>query len=80
VAIDSPEGSGPIIVDFSDCGFVDSAGVRALIAGARRLEGSGRRLRITGARAQVRGLFQLILLDEAPAIDVDQTEEPGGAS
>jgi anti-sigma B factor antagonist len=71
-AIDSPDGKGPVIVDFSACGFVDSAGVRVLIAGARRLAGSGRRLRVTGAREQVRDLFTLIALDDAPAIELEQ--------
>jgi anti-anti-sigma factor len=73
-AIDSPRGTGPVIVDFSGCGFVDSAGVRALITAARRLDGSGRRLRVTGAREQVGHLFKLIVLDEAPAIELEQAE------
>ena len=72
-AIDSP-GGGQLVVDFSECGFVDSVGVRALIGGARRLDGSGRKLRISGARAQVRDLFNLIVLDEAPSIEFNGRE------
>jgi anti-sigma B factor antagonist len=58
-----------ITVDFANCSFVDSSGVRALITAARALERSNRTLRITGARAQVRELFQMIVLDRAPAIE-----------
>jgi anti-sigma B factor antagonist len=58
-----------VAVDFANCSFVDSSGVRALIVAARKMEQSGRTLRITGARAQVRDLFQMIVLDRAPAID-----------
>jgi anti-sigma B factor antagonist len=58
-----------VTVDFANCSFVDSSGVRALVAAARALEKSGRTLRITGARAQVRELFQMIVLDRAPAIE-----------
>ena len=72
-AIDSAYG-GQVVVDFGECGFVDSVGVRALIRGARRLDGSGRTLRISGARAQVRDLFNLIVLDEARSIDFNDDE------
>jgi anti-anti-sigma factor len=65
---------GTVVIDFSDCGFVDSVGVRALIRGGRRLDGSGRTLRVTGARAQVRDLFRLIVLDEAPSIEFNGRE------
>jgi anti-sigma B factor antagonist len=63
-----------VAVDFTNCNFVDSSGVRALITGARTLERSGRTLRITGAHAQVRDLFQMIVLDRAPAIDFVDVE------
>jgi anti-sigma B factor antagonist len=72
-AIDSPAG-GQVAVDFSECGFVDSVGVRALVSGARRLDGSGRKLRISGARTQVRDLFNLIVLDEARSIEFNGSE------
>jgi anti-sigma B factor antagonist len=66
-----------VTVDFANCNFVDSAGVRALITAARELEKSGRTLRITGAHAQVRDLFQMIVLNRAPAIDfVDEGDQP----
>jgi anti-sigma B factor antagonist len=65
--IESTERS--VTVDFANCNFVDSSGVKALIAGARTLERSGRTLRITGAHAQVRELFRMIVLDRAPAIE-----------
>jgi anti-sigma B factor antagonist len=58
-----------VTVDFANCSFVDSSGVRALISAARTLDKSGRTLRITGARAQVRDLFQMIVLDRAPSIE-----------
>jgi anti-anti-sigma factor len=72
-AIDAP-GGGQVVIDFSECGFVDSVGVRALIRGARQLDGSGRKLRISGARAQVRDLFNLIVLDEARSIEFNGSE------
>jgi anti-anti-sigma factor len=71
-AIDGADGT--VVIDFSDCSFVDSVGVRALIRGGRRLDGSGRTLRVTGARAQVRDLFRLIVLDEAPSIEFNGRE------
>jgi anti-sigma B factor antagonist len=72
-AIDAPA-SGPVVIDFSDCSFVDSVGVRALVRGGRQLDGSGRSLRVVGAREQVRDLFELIVLDEAPSIEFNGKE------
>jgi anti-sigma B factor antagonist len=68
------DAGGTVVIDFSDCSFVDSVGVRALIRGGRRLDGSGRTLRVTGARAQVRDLFRLIVLDGAPSIEFNGRE------
>lgn len=60
---------GPVVVDFAECPFVDSIGVRALIRGARELAQSERVMRVVGARDQVRELFGMIALDQAAAIE-----------
>jgi anti-anti-sigma factor len=60
---------GPVVVDFGDCRFVDSVGVRALMRGAHRLADAGRVMRVVGARDQVRELFDMIALDQATAIE-----------
>ncbi|MFL5870800.1 MAG: STAS domain-containing protein [Solirubrobacterales bacterium] len=66
-AIDSTD--GPVVVDFAQCRFVDSIGVRALIRGARRLAEAGRVMRVVGAHAQVCDLFRTIGLEQATAIE-----------
>ena len=65
------ESAGPVIVDFAECRFVDSIGVRALIRGGRALAARGRVLRIVGAHDQVRELFGMIALEQASAIEFD---------
>jgi anti-anti-sigma factor len=68
---------GPVVVDFAECGFVDSIGVRALIRGARGLANSGRVMRIVGAHDQVRELFGMIALDQATAIEFADEDAEG---
>jgi anti-anti-sigma factor len=71
------EADGPVVVDFAECGFVDSIGVRALIRGARELAQSGRVMRVVGAHDQVRELFGMIALDQAAAIEFADEDDGG---
>ena len=64
-------GDGPVVVDFAECRFVDSMGVRTLIRAGRLLAERGRVLRVVGAHDQVRELFRMIALDQAQAIEFD---------
>jgi anti-sigma B factor antagonist len=56
--------TGDVIVDLTGCRFLDSRGLRALIATRVRLERSDRRLALVLANQSVLRIFQITQLDE----------------
>lgn len=51
---------GPIVVDMSECGFIDSSGVRALLLGARATEQAGNQpIALAAAGEQVQRILEL---------------------
>jgi anti-sigma B factor antagonist len=56
--------TGEVIVDLSGCRFLDSSGLRALIATRSRLERSKRPLALVLPNASVLRIFQITGLDE----------------
>ena len=56
-------GVGDVIVDLSGCSFLDSAGVRALVAASRRLEHSDRSLALVLSNPNVMRIFELTQYD-----------------
>jgi anti-sigma B factor antagonist len=57
-------GTGEVIVDLTGCSFLDSRGLRTLIATRERLERSGRSLALVLSNPIVMRVFQLTRLDE----------------
>lgn len=63
-ALDPLPGSGPVEVDLSGVGFMDSSGLRALIAAHQAAAEAGRRLVISNPSAAVRRLIEISGLSE----------------
>ena len=57
-------GTGEVIVDLTGCSFLDSRGLRALIAAKERLERSDRSLALVISSPIVMRIFQLTRFDE----------------
>jgi anti-anti-sigma factor len=57
-------GTGEVIVDLTGCSFLDSRGLRALIATRERLERSDRSLALVLSNPIVMRIFQLTRFDE----------------
>jgi anti-anti-sigma factor len=61
------DGGSKVLVDLSECEFIDSSGVRALILGNRALRGDGNaeaELVLAAARDQVSRVLTLVGVDE----------------
>lgn len=72
-AIDS--GTGSLLVDLSDCAFIDSSGLGALVAARERLIATdGRRFGICGPDEQVRRLLEITGLDKAMGLVATRRE------
>jgi anti-sigma B factor antagonist len=61
------ENNGGIVVDLTDCEFIDSSGVRALLLGreAQREDGSEGRLVIASGSTQIVRILSVMGVDEA---------------
>jgi anti-sigma B factor antagonist len=61
------EDNGGIVVDLTDCEFIDSSGVRALLLGreAQREDGSEGRLVIASGSTQIVRILSVMGVDEA---------------
>ncbi|HEX5028050.1 MAG TPA: STAS domain-containing protein [Gaiellaceae bacterium] len=53
----------PVVVDLSECTFLDSAGMRALLAAARELRGDERSLRVVTADSRILRIFEITAVD-----------------
>ena len=51
-----------LVVDLSEVPFIDSAGLRALVANIRRVRDSGGQVAVCSAQPQVRGLLDAVAL------------------
>jgi anti-sigma B factor antagonist len=58
------DGKGEVIVDFTGCSFLDSRGLRALIATRARLERSNRRLALVVSNPSVLRIFKITQCDQ----------------
>jgi len=52
-----------VVIDLSRCTFLDSAGIRALVAAARRLSEDGRTLRVVASDASIVRLLEITRVD-----------------
>ena len=57
------ERPGKVVLDLSEVGFLDSSGLRTLVAGQRRLGDHGSNLVLHGPNARIRRVFELTGLD-----------------
>jgi anti-anti-sigma factor len=60
--------SGPLVADLDQVGFIDSAGLSALVGAARRAVAHGGSLRVVCAQPKTRKLFRLTGLDRRIAL------------
>jgi anti-sigma B factor antagonist len=57
--------STPVLVDLTDCGFIDSTGLSLLVEAKRRLAEDDRQFAVCCPDADVRRLLELTGIDEA---------------
>ena len=57
-------GEGPVTIDLTHVGFVDSAGLRAVLRTRQRLVDAGRHLRLTHVDDRLRRLLEITGLDD----------------
>jgi len=73
-----PFANGTVTVDLSDVTFIDSTGLKALVAAHRQIERRRSRLIVRGVAPIVRRLFEIAGLDALLRADpVDDYEPPG---
>ena len=66
----SSTGGEHVNLDFSECGFIDSTGLQAVIGNARRLRDLGGRLTVSNLEGEVLALFEMTgLLVEGSAVE-----------
>lgn len=67
--------SGPLLVDLSSCGFIDSSGLAALVAARERVTGNGNRgFGICCPDTQVSRLLEITGLDRAMGLVATRDE------
>lgn len=64
-------GDQGIWVDFAQCTFIDSTGLRVIIEGARRAGEDSKRLGIRNLNEQPRRLFELTSVDRSDLLEID---------
>src|SRR5687767_12355707 len=67
----------PIVIDLSDCGFIDSTGLTVLVEAA---EQDGRRIAIVGANPQVRRVFEITAVETLVPLFETMAEARAGFS
>lgn len=63
-----------VILDLSECEFIDSAGLGAIVWGVRRLAEIHGEFRISGVQKPVQALFELVRMDKLVPV-FEQTQE-----
>jgi anti-sigma B factor antagonist len=58
-------GEGSVLIDLSDCGFIDSTGLSLLVEAKRRLDEERRDFGVCCPHIEVRRLLELTGIDEA---------------
>jgi anti-sigma B factor antagonist len=61
----------PVVVDLSECTFLDSAGMGVLLASARALSNSGRSLRVAAADPRILRVLEITAVDTLIAVHPD---------
>jgi anti-anti-sigma factor len=75
------DGRRPVILDLSECPFIDSSGLRLLVRARHLLDGGsdggGRQLLAVVARDHVAGVLQLTAIDKLIAVARSRAEAEG---
>jgi anti-sigma B factor antagonist len=58
----------PVVIDLSQCTFLDSAGMRVLLTGARELGDNGRTLRVVTADPRILRVLEITAVDTLIAV------------
>jgi anti-sigma B factor antagonist len=58
----------PVVIDLSECTFLDSAGMRVLLAGARQLADAGRSLRVVTSDPRILRVLEITAVDTLIAV------------
>jgi len=58
----------PVVIDLSGCTFLDSAGMRVLLAGARGLSATGRSLRVVASDPRILRVLEITAVDTLIAV------------
>ena len=66
------------VIDFAEAGYVDSAGLGALVSLSKKIREASGSLRLTNLNEDLRTLFELTRLDTLFALD-DENEQDGTA-
>jgi len=74
VALEIDRGARAFVIDFSDTGYVDSAGLGALVSLSKKIRESAGSLRLTNLNEDLRTLFELTRLDTLFALDEPRKE------
>jgi anti-sigma B factor antagonist len=73
-------GSRRVIIDFSDTGYIDSAGLGALVSLSKKVREAGGSIRLTHLNEDLRTLFALTRLDTLFALEDGGSAEGAGAT
>jgi anti-sigma B factor antagonist len=66
--VELPSSANPVVVDLSECTFLDSAGMRVLLTAARRLADEDRSLRVVTADPRILRLLEITAIDTLIAV------------
>jgi anti-sigma B factor antagonist len=69
VAFEIDRGARSFVIDFSETGYIDSAGLGALVSLSKKIRESSGSLRLTNLNEDLRTLFELTRLDTLFALD-----------
>lgn len=69
IAFEIDRGARAFIIDFADTGYVDSAGLGALVSLSKKIREANGSLRLTNLNEDLRTLFELTRLDTLFALD-----------
>jgi len=69
VASEIERGSRAFVIDFADTGYVDSAGLGALVSLSKKIREASGSLRLTNLNDDLRTLFELTRLDTLFSLD-----------
>src|SRR6185312_4124462 len=78
VAFELDRGARAFIIDFADTGYVDSAGLGALVSLSKKIREANGSLRLTNLNEDLRTLFELTRLDTLFALD--DKDQPDGTA